>query len=175
MAISISIKNLHSGNLSIDAKFDEDRALRENLALGETKAISGFQLDELDANDEIQALISDGKLELVLVDGPLVVRRFSFVASAPADVPLDSSIDHKMQLLDTMMIVGTAGTGTLTLHDAAAAGGNALSSAMLVTSTGRIADASIVSSELAAGSALFANRTNTDAAGELVLTLQRLS
>ena len=142
MAISISIKNLSGGNLSIDAKFDEDRALREKFAVGETKAISGFQLDELDANDEIQALISAGHMELVLVDGPLVSRRFSFVASAPADVVLDLSIDHKMRLLDTLMIVSTAGTGTLTLNDEAAGAGTDLSSALLVTSTGRVADAS---------------------------------
>lgn len=175
MAISISLKNLSSSSLSVDAKLDEDRAIRERLAVGETKALSGVQLDELDANDEIQALISAGKMELVLTGGPVVVKRYSFAASAPADVLLQASLEHKMRLLDTMMLVSTGGTGTLTLRDAAAGGGNALSSAMSVTATGRVADASTSSSELASGSSLYANRGAADSAGELILTLQRLS
>lgn len=176
MATAISLKNLSSGNLSVDIKLDEDRAIRESLALGETKALSGVQLDELDANTEMQALISAGKAELVLTDGPIEMLRASFAAAGPTDVTLKASTAHKYQILDSTLIVSTAvGASTVTARDALAGGGNALSSAMSAAATGRVADASTATTELAAGSLIVANKSDAGIAGELLVLVQRLS
>lgn len=175
MATQISLKNLTSSSLSVSAKLDEDRAISELLAGGETKAISGVQLDELDASAEIQDLISGGKLQLVLVDGPVMMKRYSLVASGPADVALSLGLEHKMQLLDSMLVLSTGGTGTAQLFDEPAGAGNALSSAMDQSGTGRVVDASTATSELAANSQLHLLRGGADSVGELILTLQRLS
>ncbi len=95
----------------------------------------------------------------------------AFSASDGADIEIYGANSPKMRILDVTLKVSTLiASSTCTLRDAAAGGGNALSSALDSGTTGtKRDDASTATVLLAAGSSLYLNRSNTGTVGEVII------
>ena len=180
MAIQISLVNKLGTHLSLDVRLDDRRQLRLNLAGGASTDVSSLAtLDELDRNSSIQSLISEGKLQMSLTNGPVDVLRIPLTAlgaGIPDDVAVANPLKHRSRLLDTQLIVATAiGASSVALRTAPLGGGTLLTSAIPSIATGRFNDASTATQDLAAGSLIVARRSDRGVGGELVVTVQRLS
>lgn len=125
-----TLTNLRNRDLSIDAKFSEDRALRRLVPANGTLTLDGSiaSVDEMANNAQILQLINDGDLTVAMSDGPLVALTYSVSADAGTDaaqVQLSGDFPFEMLLTNIILQVPTGvATSTLQLADAASAGSN---------------------------------------------------
>jgi len=109
--------------------------------------------------------------------GPIHVIRAAVAASAQ-DVTIfpTAGTPLKCRLLDVWCNVSTGNASeTLTVRDASGGGGNALSSAISLASTGKVRDAGTASTTLtvlAAGSQIYCRRNTTVAVGDVFAMIQ---
>lgn len=164
---SFTITNLRNRNLSLDAKFSEDRALRRSIPANGTLTLSGFEasVDELDGNAQIQQLISDGDITITMTQGPMVSFVFSVAADAGTDaagVVLQSSMPFSMRLTQVLAEVPTGvASSTLTLADAASSG-NAFTAAIDTDGTPAFVDAALTANRvIASGTTLYGQQSAT--------------
>ena len=133
------------------------------------------------AADAVDAVNLDNVAQLVgasavgLVGVPFVIiGTFTAGVTGQADDVLvtDVGIPGKCILIDAKLSVTTAkGAATVTLRDAAAGAGNALSNAISVAATGLIPWVPPSLPTLAAGSGIYLRRSDRACAGSVILTL----
>ncbi len=121
----------------------------------------------------------DGISSVSASGGPYVPQRWVFQLAAGAggsadDVTLFSSaLPFKCQLLDAYVKSDTTvSMGTVTLRSASGGGGTALSSAITAAAAGivsRSAGVAGIATALASGSSLYARRSDSAIAGQLVI------
>lgn len=171
----------------------------ENIDVGDITT-----LEELNTRPEIQALLAfspprisisvtkgvdiPGSLDSVADAqglGGVITEAFPFAAAGAGarDLTLyNASFPFAALLVDAQIMVSTAGAGTLTVRDAAAGGGNALTAALSEAATGRVRDPGTgqtagagVLPVLAKGSSIIARESLGTTAGTIILSYQRLS
>lgn len=106
--------NLGNTRLSLDIKFNEDRALRETIPpFGSAVLPSDITLEELDDNGEIQRLIASGVLRITFPEG----QYLTFSRTTPADTDT-ATIDeilaqpaYDYQITQVGLIWGSSATG----------------------------------------------------------------
>jgi hypothetical protein len=92
-------------------------------------------------------------------------------AAAPDDVEVTDAAPFALRILDVTLIVSTEiGGETVTLRDAAAGAGNALSSVLSAASQGRVRNNDTATRTVAVGTPIYARRSNHGLAGEIVIT-----
>lgn len=209
---AITIQNELTTRQSIDVKIDDRRQIRASLApkgttgssidvgdvadLSELNRAADFR-KLLDASPaRVSVSITPGTNDILGSDVGAVIDSKGMSSASPEltavilastsgarDVVIyTSAFPFAAKLLDAQLMVSTAVSGTLTVRDAAAGAGNALSQALSTTSAGRVRDngtgqtaGSGVMPTIAKGSSLVLRMTAGDAAGTLNLRFARLS
>lgn len=210
---AVTISNLTTGNLSIDAEFGKNtgkivRALLRPAGQAGSSVDVGdvASLSDLSANPQIQQLLTaPAKIAIAVTRGTtdvqgsdptavidasgmsgasprLVVTIAAGAAGARDVVVYTSAFPFAVLLTDVQQMVSTAVAGSITVRDALAGGGNALSAANSTAATGRVRDpgtgqtagAGVVPS-LAKNSSLVLRMTAGDAAARVILEFARLS
>lgn len=212
----ILITNLTTGNLSLDARSDKfsDKVIRTTLApstqpagikplsyVDAAAAPYGWTIGEVNANAQIQALISAGKVAVTVVPGtgPQIpgsqeevanasgltdVQRVTLpvpagAGGAPDDVTVYLSVPFKARITDVQFSVSTAvAASNVQLRTATGGLGSPLSDLFGTATTGRKRDSGgallgVVPTVLA-GSAIYLRRSDSGVAGTLEVDLERL-
>lgn len=204
---AIQITNLTVNPLSLDAKISEDFSIRALLApagdvLGKDviDVGDGATLGELNKNDQIQRLLSTTPASIrinVAAGDTDVVGSESNLAVAPADnlsgsklifdfdvangldQPLIAAMPFNAEVIGAEVIVTTVdATETATFHDAAAAGGAALSMAFPLDTAAHLYDDGSAGIEvLSVGDPVYVNLSagSDTFVGKVILHLNRLS
>lgn len=209
---AVQINNLTTSFLSLDAEIAPRRNIRSRLApIGQTGASVDVgdiaSLSELNTNAQIAALLgsSPPKISITVARGttdvpgadvtsvidtsgmgaanPRLIVTILAGAGGARDVSIyTANFPFAARLVDQQIMVNTAIAGTVTLRDAVAGGGNALSAANSTAAavrvrdpgTGQTAGAGVVVT-LAKNSSLVARMTAGDAALTYIMDFIRLS
>lgn len=172
---TITITNLATRDVAVDAKFSEDRALRRRIARGTSITLPAdlASVDELDRNAQLRQLIDDGDITITMTDGPIVARSFTVAADAATTADtlvLASSMPFAMQITQIRAVVPTGVASSTVTLASAASGGVDYSAAIDTDGTPASVIATLTASAtIAAGSALVLNRSAT---AKAALTLQ---
>lgn len=164
---TITLTNLASNQLAVDAKFTQDRALRRTLAVGESFVLPNgvATLDELDINEQIQQLVADGDLGVAVGNGPTATFRYTVAADAgtSADtVTLEASFPFQLALSAILVVVGTGvATSTITLASAASGGVDYSDAVDTATSGANAAGVLQANNVIPKGGLLVGNRSAT--------------
>jgi hypothetical protein len=187
-----------------------DRVIRANLAAKGTGTTARPEyvdvgdittVEELNTRAEIQSLLSSGKVSISVargttdiagaVDfiadsvglGSTITRAYPYAAAGAGarDITLSTNFPFAANILDYMVMVSTAGAGTITLRSATAGGGNALSQALTQAALGRVRDNGTgqtagdgVVTTIAKGGTLVARESLGTTAGTIIVTFQRI-
>lgn len=181
MALTLTAVNLSNTQLSLDIKLDEDRAIRETLAIGGSVVLSNTSMTELDgpAGADLRTQIAAGNLRIDLSgDLPPVAFRTvlaDLLAAAADDVTVSASLPYGIRILTVEMLVSTGvALATATLRDTVGGAGNALSSALDGDGTpARVLSTSDTTFALNRGDLLTLRRSNDGIIGELIVTALR--
>lgn len=167
----IWIDNLTAGTLSIDIAIDKtsNRVIRATLGPAGTPTASvdvgdAATLDELNLQPQILSWIAAGIIRIRVVQGSRsllgadittsisaagttaslihVITTFAAGSAGARDVTMLSSLPFAGRLVDSGLMISTAGAGGSTgqLRDATGGTGNTLSQAMSTAATGRVRD-----------------------------------
>ena len=183
---SITLTNNTALDIALDIKLSEDRAIRDTLPAAGTLALGSLaSREELERDAGFSSLLDAGTVEMTFADSenvfPMEMLRINLPAGTSAtqddtNVFPQSTAPYDFRLVDTMLLVDTAGAGgsTVELRDTAAGAGSAYTSALSTAATGRVLDASTTAAVVSRGDTILIDRSDGDAVGEIILTIQRL-
>lgn len=109
--------------------------------------------------------------------GPIIAIRKVYSAGSAGvadDITVFATLAQKVRVLSATLFASTAGSAadTVTLRDAASAGGNALFPALTCSVTGVQRNAGTSTRTIAAGGSIYARRTEANTAGEIHVLCQ---
>ena len=164
---TITLVNLASNQLAIDAKFTQDRSLRQTLAVGQSFVLPNgvATLDELDINPQIQELVTAGDLGVNIGNGPTATFRYTVAADAGTDadtVTLEASFPFQLALSAILVVVGTGvATSTITLASADTGGVDYSDAVDTATTGANVLGALQTNNVIPKGGLLVGNRSAT--------------
>lgn len=186
MTLTMTLNNLSNQQVAIDLKLDEDRAVRENVAVGASLDLSALEaaptLDELEgpAGADLRTLMDAGAIEILLSGSQLPLKSASvtlvdLLAAAADDVTLVASMPTAARLMSVKLDVTTAvGASTVDLRDTiGGAGASFLTATMSGAAVAVVADDSIAA--VARGDLLTVRRSDDGIEGTLVVLYQQTS
>lgn len=186
MALVMTMNNLSNNELSLDIKLDEDRAIREKLAVGGSLVLTDLAaaptLDEMEgpAGDSVRTLIDAGDAEVILSGDSLPLKSatatlIDLLAGAADDVELIPSMPHAARLVRVTLDVTTnVALSTVDVMDEVGGGGNSyLTGTLSGASVATVEDNSIAT--IARGGVVTIRRSDDGVEGTLLMLYQQTS
>lgn len=191
----IRLVNTSGNRLAINTKLGYKKPIKHILARGAYVDVGDVAtMDELNASADIQNLLAGGNLRIDVVGEANDIVSEGGVPTglgiglshkahydiggggggAPADATLIASMPWPARILNVELITSTAVVAsTVTLRDALAGGGNALSDALSSGAVARVLDAQIPLVAVAAGDLIVARLSDDGIVAELVIEFER--